>query len=143
MEIRFSVPQGVEDTGGEGGENAKELASLRDWLEDDDELRSAGARVESAYADRPGAMGDVLEWVGVACGAASLAIDVTHSVRAWWRSRGHDGEITFVVRGEDVDRIRGLLHDAGLSDGDSDRGGDGDSNGGSNGGSDRDGGASR
>ncbi|WP_327656833.1 effector-associated constant component EACC1 [Streptomyces sp. NBC_00483] len=137
MEIRFSVPQGVGDTGGEGGEGAKELASLRDWLEDDDELRSAGARVESAYADRPGAMGDVLEWVGVACGAASLAIDVTHSVRAWWRSRGHDGEITFVVRGEDVDRIRGLLHDAGLRDGDR----DGDSD--RDGESDRDGGASR
>lgn len=123
MEIRFSVPQGVRDTRGEG---AKELASLRDWLEDDDELRSAGARVESAYADRPGAMGDVLEWVGVACGAASLAIDVTHSVRAWWRSRGHDGEITFAVRGEDVDRIRGLLRDAGLSEG----AGDGDPEGG-------------
>ncbi|MHC5261714.1 effector-associated constant component EACC1 [Streptomyces sp. UC4497] len=133
MEIRFSVPQGVGDTGDAGGESVKELASLRDWLEDDDELRSAGARVESAYADRPGAMGDVLEWVGVACGAASLAIDVTHSVRGWWRSRGHDGEITFVVRGEDVDRVRGLLHDAGLRDGDGDASGD----------SDRDGGASR
>ncbi|MGY0491026.1 effector-associated constant component EACC1 [Streptomyces sp. WG-D5] len=115
MEITFSVPRGAGDT---GAESARELESLRDWLEDDDELLSAGARVDSAYAARPGAMGDVLEWVGVTCGVVSLAIDVTHSARAWWRSRGHDGEITFVVRGEDVDRIRGLLRDAGLSDGD-------------------------
>ncbi|MFI5659128.1 hypothetical protein [Streptomyces sp. NPDC051684] len=114
MEIRFSVPQG--EVGVRGADGDKELLSLRDWLEDDDELRSAGLRVESAYQDRPGAMGDVLEWFGAACGAVSLAIEVTHSVRGWWRSRGHEGELAFTVRGEDVERIGGLLRDIGLRD---------------------------
>ncbi|MFD7295308.1 hypothetical protein ACFV9W_18660 [Streptomyces sp. NPDC059897] len=115
MEIRFSAAQGEAGVRGAGGD--KELESLRDWLEDDDQLRSEGMRVESVYQDRPGAMGDLLEWFGVACGAASLAIEVTHSVRGWWRSRGHEGELTFVVRGEDVERIGGLLRDIGLREG--------------------------
>ncbi|MEB8339166.1 effector-associated constant component EACC1 [Streptomyces endophyticus] len=122
MEIRFSAPQGEA---GEVGD--KELRLLRDWLEEDDQLRSAGVRIEGAYQDRPGAMGDLLEWFGVACGAASLAIEVTHSVRGWWRSRGHEGELTFVVRGEDVERIGGLLRDIGLREGGrADEGDDGD-----------------
>ncbi|MFF3492588.1 hypothetical protein ACFYWS_14670 [Streptomyces sp. NPDC002795] len=111
VEIRFSAPQG------EAGD--EELRSLRDWLEEDDQLRSAGVRIEGAYQERPGAMGDVLEWFGVACGAASLAIEVTHSVRGWWRSRGHEDEdeLTFVVRGGDIERIGGLLRDIGLREG--------------------------
>jgi len=69
----------------EGQDAADQLRSLRGWLADVDQLRGRVSARESPPP--PGALGPVLDALGVALGPAGAATAFASAVIAWLRSR--------------------------------------------------------